>query len=240
VNIGDFRTEKGENFLSLIKQLDKVDGIERFRISSIEPNLLTDEIIEFVSASNKFVPHFHIPLQSGSDKILKLMRRRYLRDLYQNRVMKIKSLMPHCSIGVDVIVGFPGESDQDFSDSYQFITDLDVSYLHVFTYSEREHTEAFSMNDIIPVSERKRRNKMLRILSQKKLQHFYRQHLGQFHKVMFETENKNGMLHGFTENYIKVKTFYDPSLVRQVEEVELNYIDDDQEVICKVKNLEPA
>lgn len=240
VNIGDFKTEKGEDFFSLIKELDKVAGITRFRISSIEPNLLTDEIIEFVAGSNKFVPHFHIPLQSGSDKVLRLMRRRYLRDLYKNRIEKIKNLIPHCSIGVDVITGFPGEGEKEFTESYEFINDLDVSYLHVFTYSERDDTDAINLDKPVPVEERKRRNKMLRILSQKKLQHFYRQHIGQVHEVMFETEDKDGMLHGFTANYIKVKTGFDASLVRQIAQVELIKTDDDMSVICSVKDSVPA
>ena len=240
VNIGDFKTEKGEDFFSLIKKLDKVDGIDRFRISSIEPNLLTDEIIEFVAGSNKFVPHFHIPLQSGSDKVLKLMRRRYLRDLYQNRIEKIKNLISHCCVGVDVITGFPGEGEKDFTESYQFINDLDVSYLHVFTFSERDDTDAINLGEPVNIEERKRRNKMLRILSQKKLQHFYRQHIGEVHEVMFETDDKDGMLHGFTANYIKVKTEFDPSLVRQIAHVELLRTDDDMSVICSVKESVPA
>jgi len=234
VNIVDFRTVKGENFLSLIKALDEVEGIERFRISSIEPNLLTDEIIEFVSVSKRFVPHFHIPLQSGSDKVLKLMRRRYLRELYVNRVEKIKSLMPHCCIGVDVITGFPSETETDFQETYRFLTDLDISYLHVFTYSERAGTEALNIRDAVPVNERRKRNKMLRILSQKKLHHFYELHVGKKSMVMFETENNSGMLHGYTDNYIKVKTAFDPALIRQLAEVELQSIDDDMEVVCSV------
>jgi threonylcarbamoyladenosine tRNA methylthiotransferase MtaB len=240
VNIGDFKNVKGENFLSLIKALDDVNGIERFRISSIEPNLLTDEIIEFVSSSKKFVPHFHIPLQSGSDKVLKLMRRRYLRELYSNRIAKIKSLMPECCIGVDVITGFPGETEDEFKETYRFLTDLDISYLHVFTYSERDRTEALNIKEVVPMNERRKRNKMLRILSQKKLHRFYDQHVGKTMKVMFETENKNGMLHGFTENYIKVKTEFDPALVRQVAEAELNSIDDDMEVVCNVSSYSLA
>ncbi len=247
VNIGDFRSqqsvdgqqwtvdrEPSTNFLSLIKKLDEVEGIERFRISSIEPNLLTDEIIEFVSTSKKFVPHFHIPLQSGSDKILKLMRRRYLRDLYVDRVSKIKSLMPHCCIGADVITGFPGESEADFSDTYNFINGLDVSYLHVFTYSERDNTEALKIKDIVPISERKRRNKMLRILSQKKLHHFYRQHIGKTFPVLFEKEEKEEMMHGYTPNYIKVTVPFDSSLINQLVEVELNNIKDDMTVSANI------
>jgi threonylcarbamoyladenosine tRNA methylthiotransferase MtaB len=234
VNIGDYKSSKGENFLDLIRELDKVERIERFRISSIEPNLLTDEIIEFVSESKRFVPHFHIPLQSGSDKILKLMRRRYLRELYSERINKIKSVMPHCCIGVDVITGFPGETETDFQDTYRFLSGLDISYLHVFTYSERDNTEALKFGDVVPVHVRKQRNKMLRILSHKKLHHFYGEHMGTKMQVMFEMENKNGMLHGFTENYIKVKTEFDPALVRQVAQVELISIDDNMEVTCSI------
>lgn len=235
VNIGDFKTGLHENFLDLIKALDNVEGIERFRISSIEPNLLTDDIISFVASSIRFVPHFHIPLQSGSDKILKLMKRRYMCNLYVNRIEKIKSLMPHCCIGVDVITGFPGETENEFMETYAFLNALDISYLHVFTYSERDHTEAKDMPGEVRIHERRRRNKMLRILSQKKLHHFYSTHLGETHEVMFETENKNGWLQGFTRNYIKVKTKYDPGLVRQIADAEIVSIGDDMEVICTVQ-----
>ncbi len=237
VNIGDFKTKDGEDFLSLIKQLDLVEGIERFRISSIEPNLLTDDIISFVARSKKFVPHFHIPLQSGSDKILRLMRRRYLSDLYQNRVNKIKSLMPHCCIGVDVITGFPGETEQDFLDSYQFINELDISYLHVFTFSERDNTDAITLGGPVPVEERKRRTKMLRILSQKKLNHFYHEHTGKTYTVLFETEDKDGFIHGFTSNYIRVKTEYDPALVKKMATVEIFKPDTHMEVLCAVSDF---
>ena len=236
VNIGDFGLQqqttnnKQQTFFYLIQALDNVEGIERFRISSIEPNLLTDEIIEFVASSDKFVPHFHIPLQSGSDKILKLMRRRYLRDVYQNRVQKIKSLIPHCCVGADVIVGFPSETENDFLDTYQFITSLDVSYLHVFTYSERDNTDAIKIKNAVPMEERRRRNKMLRILSQKKLQNFYRQHLGTTQKVLFESEEKEGMMFGFTENYIRVKIPFDANLINQLIEIELLNIDEDNVV----------
>ena len=249
VNIGDFsptRTlpeEKEKNqFLELLKALDALHddesnpgtGIERFRISSIEPNLLTNDIIEFVSLSKKFVPHFHIPLQSGSDRILKLMRRRYLRDLYKERVEKITSLMPHCCIGADVIVGFPGESESDFLETYRFIQELGISYLHVFTYSERDHTEAIRLDGIVPVNERRRRNKMLRILSKKKLQHFYHRHLGKQFTVLFESENKNGMIHGYTQNYIKVNHPFDESLMHQRMDVELTTINNDGTVSCEL------
>lgn len=247
VNIGDFgntvnspqsavgsQPKADDKFLLLLRALDEVEGIERFRISSIEPNLLTDEIIEFVAASKKFVPHFHIPLQSGCDKILKAMSRRYLRELYKNRVTKIKTLMPYCCIGVDVIVGFPSENENDFLDTYHFINELDVSYLHVFTYSERDNTDALQLKEIVHVNERKRRNKMLRILSQKKLHGFYQKHLGEIHKVLFETENKSGMLHGFTENYIRMKTEFDSSLVRQFAKVKLDTVDDDMTVSAQI------
>lgn len=198
VNIGDFGKgsiggkSKAENFLELIHALDEVQGIERIRISSIEPNLLTDEIIDFVTHSKRFVPHFHIPLQSGSDKILKSMRRRYLRELYEKRVAKIKSSMPHGCIGVDVIVGFPGETEKDFLETYDFLNQLDISYLHVFTYSERLNTDAVEMEGTVPIQERKRRNKMLRILSEKKLRHFYAQHEGTNRPVLFEHETEKG------------------------------------------------
>jgi threonylcarbamoyladenosine tRNA methylthiotransferase MtaB len=210
VNIGDFgKTEDGnertnETFFDLIKELEKVDGIERWRISSIEPNLLTDEIIDFVAQSGKFMPHFHIPLQSGSDKILKFMRRKYLTKLYKQRVEKIKSLMPHACIGVDVIVGFPGETEEHFLETYNFINSLDISYLHVFTYSERDNTRALEIANIVPVAERKKRNEMLRILSEKKRQAFYHAQIGQTRKVLWESENDMGLMYGFTDNYVKV------------------------------------
>jgi threonylcarbamoyladenosine tRNA methylthiotransferase MtaB len=204
-----------------------VEGIERFRISSIEPNLLKDETIEFVSRSKRFVPHFHIPLQSGSNKILKAMRRRYLRDLYSERVAKIKTLMPHCCIGVDVIVGFPGETDEDFLDTYNFLNELPVSYLHVFTYSERDNTDAIHLKDAVPVAIRKKRNKMLRILSAKKLRLFYEEHIGETRTVLFESDNKEGFMHGFTDNYIKVKTPYNPLLINELKKVVLKELDAD-------------
>ncbi|MFZ1305565.1 MAG: tRNA (N(6)-L-threonylcarbamoyladenosine(37)-C(2))-methylthiotransferase MtaB [Ferruginibacter sp.] len=219
INLGDFRppnplkgeianavrTEK-ENFLSLIEELDKVNGIERFRISSIEPNLLTNEIIEFVSNSKKFMPHFHIPLQSGSDKILGLMRRRYKKDLYTERIGLIKTMMPHCCIGVDVIVGFPGETDEDFQETFNFLHQLDISYLHVFTYSERTNTLAATMKPVVPINIRNERNKVLRNLSYQKMQYFTNAHIGQTRKVLFETKNRNGMMEGYTDNYIKITT----------------------------------
>ncbi len=233
VNLGDFgkgfdgEQNRTESFFDLVKSLDEVSGIERIRISSIEPNLLKDEIIEFVSTSKRFVPHFHIPLQSGSDKILKLMRRRYLRDVYESRVAKIKSVMPHCCIGVDVIVGFPGETEKDFLETYDFLNQLDISYLHVFTYSERPNTDAIEMENVVPVQERRRRNKMLRILSQKKLRHFYSQHEGTERPVLFEHENRDGMMHGYTDNYIKVKFPFDENLANRIIPVQLNQINPD-------------
>ena len=216
-----------------MQELDKIETIERIRISSIEPNLLKNETIDFVAQSNRFVPHFHIPLQSGSDKILKLMRRRYLRDLYAERVKKIKSVMPHCCIGVDVIVGFPGESEDDFLDTYNFLNELDISYLHVFTYSERDNTEAIHLADVVPMVVRHKRNKMLRILSAKKRRFFYEQNLGQTFKVLFEADNKNGFMHGFTPNYIKVKTPYDATLINQSMDVSLQSIDKEGEVLIE-------
>lgn len=241
VNIGDFRelndvgssAAQAANFLDLIRALDAVDGIERFRISSIEPNLLTNEIIEFVSSSKKFVPHFHIPLQSGSNKILNLMRRRYLRELYAERVQKIKNLMPHCSIGVDVIVGFPGETEENFLETYQFLNDLNISYLHVFTYSERDNTEALKLTPVVPMAERKKRNKMLRILSEKKQRLFYESQLDESFPVLFESDNKHGMMHGFTPNYVKVNTLFDESSINQLFDVTLKSIEDDGSVSCE-------
>ena len=212
VNLGDFREdgsipgEERKNFYSLIKELEKVTGIRRYRISSIEPNLLTNEIIEFVANSDKFMPHFHIPLQSGSNRILGLMRRRYRRELYTDRVNLIKTLMPHCCIGVDVIVGFPSETDEDFTETFDFLHTLDISYLHVFTYSERDNTLALSIKPVVPVNVRHERNKTLRNLSYMKMQYFMEQHTGQVRKVLFEANNKNGMMEGFTDNYIKIAT----------------------------------
>jgi len=214
VNIGDFgliekegvRERSEGTFLELITALDKVEGVSRFRISSIEPNLCNDEIIEFVAQSEKFVPHFHMPLQSGSDKILKEMRRRYKSDLYVDRVQKIKSLMPHCCIGVDVIVGFPGETEAEFMTTYNFLKDLDISYLHVFTYSERNNTLAAVAEGTVPMEERRRRNQMLSILSEKKKRQFYEQHLGTERSVLFEKSRRPGKMTGFTDNYVKIET----------------------------------
>lgn len=220
INLGDFGTlhqhgnreleEKigTENFYQLIQELDKSDGPERYRISSIEPNLLSDEMIEFVSRSKKFMPHFHIPLQSGSNKILGLMRRRYKRELYSEKVALIKRLIPHCCIGVDVIVGFPGETDAQFKETFDYLHSLDIAYLHVFTYSERANTPADSMKPVIPVSTRNERNKMLRNLSYQKMQYFTNQHVGNTREVLFEIHNKNGMMEGYTDNYIKITIPY--------------------------------
>lgn len=227
VNTGDFGLQDGvrkEHFIDLIRALDNVEGIERFRISSIEPNLLTDEIIEFVAASQRFVPHFHIPLQSGSNRILRLMRRRYMRELYVERVSKIKALMPHACIGVDVIVGFPGESREDFLETYRFLNELNISYLHVFTYSERENTPAASMPDVVPGSTRADRSKMLHILSDKKRRKFYEQNLGLETNVLFENDIEDGMMHGFTDNYIRVSAKYDPVLINEIVRVRLSGI----------------
>lgn len=236
VNIGDFgngteviegiRPKKEALFIDLIRALDEVEGIERFRISSIEPNLLTNEIIEFVAQSKRFAPHFHIPLQSGNDKQLRQMRRRYKRSLYADRVATIRKLMPHCCIGVDVIVGFPGETDEDFKETYRFIQeDLDVSYLHVFTYSERANTPAAEMAAIVPMHIRRERNEMLRILSEKKRRHFYEQHLGSQQVALMEAKKIGDKMTGFTNNYIKVALDYDENLVNQLVPVQLNQFD---------------
>jgi threonylcarbamoyladenosine tRNA methylthiotransferase MtaB len=233
VNLGDFGIREGkrqDKFFDLVKALDGVEGINRIRISSIEPNLLTDEIIEFVAQSKRFVPHFHIPLQSGSDKILGLMRRRYKRELYANRVAKIKQLMPGCCIGVDVIVGFPGETREDFIDTYNFLNDLDISYLHVFTYSERENTPAIEMGGVVPGSTRAERSKMLHILSDKKRRAFYESQLNKTEEVLFEGDIKDGFMHGFTRNYVKVRTKYDPVLVNEIKTVYLTQISPDGDV----------
>tara|TARA_R110002051_G_scaffold13435_2_gene44902 strand:- start:95865 stop:97208 length:1344 start_codon:yes stop_codon:yes gene_type:complete len=233
VNIGDygkgeFGNKKHEHtFLELVTELDKVDGIERLRISSIEPNLLKNETIDVVSKSRAFVPHFHIPLQSGSNEILGKMKRRYRRELYIDRVAKIKEVMPHACIGVDVIVGFPGETDEHFLESYNFLNELDISYLHVFTYSERDNTEAAVMEGVVPKNVRAKRSKMLRGLSAKMRRAFYEQQIGSRRTVLFEGENKEGYIHGFTENYVKVKAPWNPELVNTIHPVYLTKIDDD-------------
>lgn len=233
VNIGDygkgeFGNKKHEHtFLELVQALDKVEGIERLRISSIEPNLIKDETIDFIAQSKSFVPHFHIPLQSGSNEILKKMKRRYLRELYVSRVAKIREVMPDACIGVDVIVGFPGETDEHFLETYYFLNDLDISYLHVFTYSERDNTEAVLMDGVVADAVRAKRSKMLRGLSAKKRNAFYMSQLGKEKTVLFESDNKQGYIHGFTENYVKVKAPWDPSLVNTLHKVKLTKIDAD-------------
>lgn len=236
VNIGDygkgeFGNKKHEHtFLDLVKALDEVNGIERLRISSIEPNLLKNETIDFVAKSRTFVPHFHIPLQSGSNTILKKMKRRYLRELYSDRVAKIREVMPHACIGVDVIVGFPGETDELFLETYNFLNELDISYLHVFTYSERDNTEATLMPEVVPGNVRAKRSKMLRGLSVKKRRAFYESQIGTNRTVLFEGENKEGYIHGFTENYVKIKTPWNPELVNTLHQVNLTKIDEEGSV----------
>lgn len=233
VNIGDygkgeFGSKKHEHtFLDLVQALDEVPGIERLRISSIEPNLLKNDTIAFVAQSKTFVPHFHIPLQSGSNEILKLMRRRYMRELYTDRIATIREAMPHACIGVDVIVGFPGETDEHFLETYHFLNELDISYLHVFTYSERDNTPAASMEGVVPAKVRNKRSKMLRGLSAKKRRAFYEQQLGTRRTVLFEGENKHGYIHGFTENYVKVKAPWNPELVNTLHQIALTDIDED-------------
>lgn len=235
VNLGDFGhltgLENEETFYDLVQALDKTNGISRFRISSIEPNLLNEDIIQFVAQSEKFVPHFHIPLQSGSDKILKLMRRRYLRDLYANRVAVIKKLMPHCCIGVDVITGFPGETHEDFLDTFHFLNELDISYLHVFTYSERPNTFALSLTDVVPQKLREERTTQLRSLSEKKRRYFYNQFVSTTRNVLFEEETDGEWMFGFTDNYIRVKTHYDPLLVNEIVPVFLEQIAADGDML---------
>jgi threonylcarbamoyladenosine tRNA methylthiotransferase MtaB len=236
VNIGDygkgeFGNKKHEHtFLELVQELDKVEGIERLRISSIEPNLLKNETIEFVSQSRTFVPHFHIPLQSGSNEILKLMKRRYQREIYTERVNKIREVMPNACIGVDVIVGFPGETDEHFLETYHFLNEMDISYLHVFTYSERDNTEAAEMDGVVPANVRAKRSKMLRGLSVKKRRAFYESQIGTNRTVLFETENKEGYIHGFTENYVRVKTPWNPELANTLHKINLTKIDEEGSV----------
>lgn len=227
VNLGDFGVQNGETFFDLIKELDKIEGVDRFRISSIEPNLLSDDIIEFVSRSDKFMPHFHIPLQSGSNTILKSMRRRYERELYAEKVDRIKRLMPHCAIGVDVIVGYPGETEAEFLETYNFINALDVTYLHVFPYSERSNTTAAKLKGRVHQYIRNERTEMLRILSEKKRQAFYRHYLGSRMDVLFERQESGGKMYGFTGNYIKVETDYDPLHINEIVSVGLSGINDE-------------
>jgi len=224
INLGDFGKgyaggrKNEESFFGLVKELDEVEGIERYRISSIEPNLLSNDIIEFVSNSRKFMPHFHIPLQSGSNKILGEMRRRYKKELYAERIGLIKTVMPHCCIGADVIVGFPGETDEDFMETFNFLHQLDISYLHVFTYSERTNTLAAGMKPVVPVHVRNERNKLLRNLSYRKMQQFTSQHIGETRKVLFEINSKNGMMEGYTDNYIKITIPYKPEWQNKIAE----------------------
>lgn len=231
INLGDFgKSQSGnikanEDFLDLIKALDEIDGVERYRVSSIEPNLLTDEIISFISNSKRFVPHFHIPLQSGSDEILKKMRRRYKTDLYKSRVDLIRKLMPTASIGVDVIVGFPGETDEMFLETYDFIKKLDISYLHVFSYSERENTKAVDLNGVVTKKTRNKRSKLLRLLSASKKTSFYKKNIGSDYNVLFESENKNGLIEGYTENYIRVRKDWNKNLVGKIRKVKIEKVD---------------
>lgn len=233
VNIGDFGQGSEENFFELTKRLDKISGIDRFRISSIEPNLLSDEIIEFcLTKSERFVPHFHIPLQSGSDKLLKAMRRKYERSVFADRVKAIKNFSPDACVGVDVIVGFPGETDEDFMETVDFIKDLDVSYLHVFTYSERANTTAIKLGDPVPMNIRKQRSKQLHILSDKKKRAFYETNIGKSGIVLFENEDNEGVMHGFTENYVRVKVPYNPNLSNTFQKVMLDEIDRDGVMKC--------
>ena len=211
----------------MVKALDKVEGVERIRISSIEPNLLKNKTIDYVANSEKFVPHFHIPLQSGSNELLEKMKRRYKRELYADRVNKIKKEIPDACIGVDVIIGFPGETDELFLETYNFVNELDISYLHVFTYSERPNTEAITMKGVVPKNRRTKRSKMLRGLSVKKRRAFYENQIGKEKTVLFEGENKDGFMYGFTENYVKVKTSFDQKLVNTLHTIVLTKIDED-------------
>ncbi len=241
VNTGDFGIQNGkrkEHFIDLIKALDKVEEIKRFRISSIEPNLLTNEIIEFVASSQRFVPHFHIPLQSGSDEMLKQMKRRYLSDLYTTKIAKIRNLMPHASIGVDVIIGFPGETDELFNTTYHYLTELDVSYLHVFTYSERPNTLAASMPDAVPMNIRNQRSKQLRNLSEKKKRKFYVKNINREGTVLFENDVENDFMQGFTENYIRVITPFEESKVNQLASVKMTKLN--FEGLMEVEEINPT
>ena len=250
VNLGDFgngteviegvRPKKEAMFIDLIKELDKVEEIERFRISSIEPNLCTDEVIEFVTSSERFVPHFHMPLQSGNDKQLKMMSRRYNRDLYAQRVKKIKTSMLHACIGVDVIVGFPGETDEDFLETVKFLESLDISYLHVFTYSERPNTPASEMEDVVPMEKRKKRNEMLRNLSAKKKEKFYKQYLGRYRDVLFEAHRDETKMTGFTDNYVKVEMSFQADMINKIATVQLQNINEDGNVEAMLADIPEA
>lgn len=250
VNLGDFgngteviegvRPKKEAMFIDLIKELDKVEEIERFRISSIEPNLCTDEVIEFVAESERFVPHFHMPLQSGNDKQLRMMSRRYKSELYVQRVKKIKSIMPHCCIGVDVIVGFPGETDEDFLETINFLENLDISYLHVFTYSERANTPAAEMEDAVPMEKRRKRNEMLRNLSAKKKENFYRQYLGRYRDVLFEAHRDETKMTGFTDNYVKVELPFQADLINKIATIQLQNINEEGNVEVMLADIPEA
>jgi threonylcarbamoyladenosine tRNA methylthiotransferase MtaB len=238
VNIGDFGQGGDENFYQLIQALDKVDGIDRYRISSIEPNLLSNEIIDFcLSKSERFVPHFHIPLQSGSDRILRLMRRKYERALYAERVQQIKSLRSDACVGVDVIVGFPGETDEDFMETIGFLKDMDISYLHVFTYSERANTGAPKLGEAVPMEVRRERSKQLHLLSDRKKRQFYSENVGSVRSVLFEQEEDEGIMYGFTENYVKVKYNYQPELVNTFQSIKLLEVDRDGIMKCELMSL---
>ena len=236
VNTGDWgrRLDTGQNFFDLVKALDNVEGLRRVRISSIEPNLITDEILEYIASGDKFMPHFHIPLQSGCDDILRAMKRRYLTPLYRSRIEKIKELMPHACIGADVIVGFPGETEANFEETYRFISSLDVSYLHVFTYSERENTPAWSMAGSVPGKVRAKRSKVLHLLGGRKKAAFYRSQLGSVRPVLFESENKDGMISGFTDNYVKVRLPWEDGLANTIRNVRLDGADAEGEITCSL------
>lgn len=240
VNLGDFGVTHGEDFFGLIKELDEIDTVQRYRISSIEPNLLSDEIINFVANSRRFVPHFHIPLQSGSDELLRRMRRKYESPLYQSRIERIKQLMPDCCIGVDVIVGFPGETEEEFLKTYRFLNELDISYLHVFPYSERANTTARKMQGKVLQRTRNERVEMLRILSEKKKHAFYASQIGKSKTVLFESEEKNGYMFGFTENYVRVKAVYDPLLVNELVKVELTGMDEEGNMVAEFDYATPS
>jgi threonylcarbamoyladenosine tRNA methylthiotransferase MtaB len=237
VNIGDFGTSHDQSLLELCKKLDELEGVERFRISSIEPNLLTDELIDFVATSKKFMPHFHIPLQSGSDTILASMRRRYRTDLYRKRVDQIKRVMPHACIGVDVITGFPGESEVEFEETRNLILDLPVSYLHVFTFSERENTTALRIKEVVPVSVRQERNKILRLISEKKKRAFYESQINLHRPVLWEAQEEEGIMSGFTDNYVRVKTSFRSDLINTTCTVALVSIDSDCIARCLQQEL---
>ncbi|MEM9837429.1 MAG: tRNA (N(6)-L-threonylcarbamoyladenosine(37)-C(2))-methylthiotransferase MtaB [Bacteroidota bacterium] len=247
VNIGDFgngteviegvRPKKEALFIDLIRALDQVNGIERFRISSIEPNLCTNEIIDFVAQSQRFAPHFHMPLQSGNNKQLRQMRRRYKRELYQERVARIRKVMPHCCIGVDVIVGFPGETEEDFMETYRFLQELDITYLHVFTYSQRDNTPAATMPDQVPLPERRRRNEMLQILSEKKRLLFYQQFLGNTRTVLLEKSKQAGILHGFTDNYVKISIPLDDAYINHLVPMQLGALQADGTVSAELVEM---